>query len=253
MSPYSLLLAFFLFLIIASLYSSVGQAGASGYLAVMALLSFAPETIKPISLVLNIVVASIVSIKYIRAGCFDRKIFLSFIVASMPMAFIGGYLPVSPKYFKLIAGIFLVISSFLLLIRTYYKPSQTQIQSNPMPLAYGLIGGSFIGLISGLIGVGGGIFLSPVIILANWTSAKNASGVTALFILCNSMAGLAGHIVAMNKLGFDIFYWIVAVVIGGLLGSYFGTIKFNNKIIIHCLFIVLLLAGLKFLLVDFAK
>jgi uncharacterized protein len=118
-----------------------------------------------------------------------------------------------------------------------------------MPFAYGLIGGSFIGLMSGLIGAGGGIFLSPIIIMANWTSVKNASGVAALFILFNSLAGLAGHIFALNKPGHNIFYWIVAVVIGGLIGSFLGTIKFNNKITITCLFLVLLSAGLKFLLI----
>jgi hypothetical protein len=131
---------------------------------------------------------------------FDKKIFLSFIVASVPMAFLGGYIPINPKYFKLIAG----------------------------------------------------IFLSPIIILANWTSVKNASGVAALFILCNSLAGLSGHLVALNKVDSNIIYWIIAVIIGGLIGSHLGTVKFNNKIIIACLFLVLLTAGLKFLLIDFA-
>jgi uncharacterized membrane protein YfcA len=135
----------------------------------------------------------------------------------------------------------------LLIIRAYYKPKLTN--TNQMPFAYGLIGGSLIGLISGLIGVGGGIFLSPIIIMANWTSVKNASGVAALFILFNSLSGLAGHILALNKLDHNIFYWIVAVVIGALIGSFLGTLKFNNKIIITCLFIVLLTAGLKFLLI----
>jgi uncharacterized protein len=251
MTVNDIILAFVLFALIATLYSSVGHAGASGYLAVMALLSFAPETIKPTSLILNVVVASIASIKYIKADYFDRRIFLAFIITSIPMAFLGGYTSLGPKYFKLIAGLFLVVASFLLLIRTYYKPPKTSTKQ--MPFAYGLIGGSFIGLISGLIGVGGGVFLSPIIILANWTSVKKASGVAALFILCNSIAGLAGHIVALNILEFNIIYWIIAVVIGGLLGSFLGTIKFNNKIIITCLFLVLLTAGLKFLLVDFLK
>ena len=235
-----------LFFIISILYSSVGHAGASGYLAVMALLSFAPETIKPTSLILNVVVASIASVKYIKADCFDKRIFLAFILTSMPMAFIGGYITISPRYFKLVAGLFLVISSLLLIIRAYYKPSQTTAKK--MPFVYGLIGGSLIGLISGLIGVGGGIFLSPIIIIANWTSVRNTSGVAALFILFNSLAGLAGHMLALNKLDINIFYWIIAVVMGGLIGSFLGTIKFNNKIIITCLFIVLLSAGLKFLL-----
>jgi uncharacterized membrane protein YfcA len=113
--------------------------------------------------------------------------------------------------------------------------------------------GSIIGLISGLIGVGGGIFLSPIIIMSNWTSVKNASGIAALFILVNSISGLAGHLTAINKVNSNIIFWIVAVIIGGLTGSYLGTIKFNNKIIITCLFLVLLTAGLKFVIVDFLK
>jgi len=246
-----IVLASILFLIISILYSSVGHAGASGYLAVMALLSFAPETIKPTSLILNIVVASIASVKYIKADCFDKRIFLAFILTSLPMAFVGGYITISPMYFKLVAGLFLVISSLMLIIRAYYKPSQRPTAQ--MPFVYGLIGGSLIGLISGLIGVGGGIFLSPIIIMANWTTVKNASGVAALFILFNSLAGLAGHLIALNTLDHYIFYWIIAVVIGGLLGSFLGTVKLNNKIIITCLFLVLLSAGLKFLLIDFVK
>jgi hypothetical protein len=242
-----IILASILFLIISILYSSVGHAGASGYLAVMALLSFAPETIKPTSLILNVVVASIASIKYIKADCFDKRVFLAFILTSLPMAFVGGYITISPKYFKLVAGLFLVISSLLLIIRAYYKPSQRPTEQ--MPFVYGLIGGSLIGLISGLIGVGGGIFLSPIIIMANWTTVKNASGVAALFILFNSLAGLAGHMLALNKVDHNIVYWIIAVLIGALIGSYLGTIKFNNKIIITCLFLVLLSAGLKFLLI----
>lgn len=242
-----IILASFLFLIISILYSSVGHAGASGYLAVMALLSFAPETIKPTSLILNVVVASIASVKYIKADFFDKRVFLAFILTSLPMAFVGGYITISPGYFKLIAGLFLVVSSLLLIIRVYYKP--TPMSTQQMPFVYGLICGSLIGLISGLIGVGGGIFLSPIIIMANWTSIKNASGVAALFILFNSLAGLAGHVLALNKLDHSIFYWIIAVLTGGLIGSFLGTIKFNNKIIITCLFLVLLSAGLKFLLI----
>jgi hypothetical protein len=243
------ILAFLLFLIIATLYSSVGHAGASGYLAVMALLSFAPEAIKPSSLVLNIIVATIASVKFIRAGYFDKRIFTSFVIASIPFAFIGGYITVSPKYFKLIAGLFLIISALLLIFKTYIKPSQSE--PTQMPTGYGLILGSIIGLFSGLIGVGGGIFLSPIIIMFNWTTVKKASGVAALFILCNSLSGLAGHFTALNKLDSNIFYWIIAVMIGGLLGSYLGVLKFNNKVIIFCLFLVLMTAGLKFIFVDF--
>jgi hypothetical protein len=148
-----------LFFVIATLYSSIGHAGASGYLAVMALLSFAPESIKPTSLVLNIVVALIASLQFIRAGRFDRKIFFAFIVSSLPMAFVGGYLSLEPDYFKLMAGIFLMLSAVMLLVREFARPAGVR-GVRPMPLGVGLVLGAVIGLLSGLIGVGGGIFLS---------------------------------------------------------------------------------------------
>ena len=251
MTTETIIVAAFLFLIIAVLYSSVGHAGSSGYLAIMALLSFAPETIKPTSLILNIIVASIASYKYIKSNYFDRKIFLILIATSLPAAFIGGYLTISPKYFKLIAGLFLILAAGLLIIREYSKNNDSKIVKMPVP--WGLTIGLIIGIISGLIGVGGGIFLSPIIIMANWTSVKNASGIAALFILVNSISGLAGHLTAINQVDYNIIYWIIAVIIGGLTGSYLGTAKLQNKIIIACLFLVLMTAGLKFVFVDFYK
>ena len=251
MTNTEIFLACSLFLIVATLYSSVGHAGSSGYLAIMALLSFAPDSIKPTSLILNIIVASIASVKYIKEGYFDKKIFLPFVLSAIPMAFLGGYITLNPIYFKLVAGLFLVISAILMIVRENTESKETLIKK--MPYHYGLGIGGIIGLISGLIGVGGGIFLSPIIISANWTTVKKASGVAALFILCNSLAGLSGHIIGLNKIDHNIIYWIIAVITGGLIGSHLGTIKFNNKIIIACLFLVLLLAGLKFLLVDLMK
>jgi uncharacterized membrane protein YfcA len=122
-----------------------------------------------------------------------------------------------------------------------------------MPFGYGLMMGAVIGLVSGLIGVGGGIFLSPIIIMANWTTIKNASGVAALVILCNSITGLAGHLSSLNKIDSNILFYIPAVIAGSFIGSYLGTKLLTNKLIITCLFIVLFSAGLKFILVDFVK
>ena len=244
------IIAIILFTIIATLYASVGHAGASGYLATMAWLSFAPDSIKPISLVLNICVAIIVSYKYIGSGFFDRKIFIPVAITSLPMAFIGGSITMDPHYFKLIAGVFLIISAVLLLLREYIKP-KTEVR--PMPFGYGLIMGAALGFISGLVGVGGGIFLSPIIIMANWTTIKNASGVASLVILCNSITGLAGHFSSLNKVDSHIFLYVPAVIVGSFLGSYLGTKFLTNKLIITCLFIVLFSAGLKFILIDFAK
>ena len=212
----------------------------------MALLSFAPESIKPISLVLNIVVASIASYKFIKAGYFDKKILIPFAITAIPMAFVGGYLQLKPDVFKLTAGIFLVFSGVLLLARQFLQKEITE--PKPVPLTLALILGACIGFFSGLIGVGGGIFLSPILIMMNWTTVKNASGTAALFILFNSISGLLGHSASVQKLDSTILYCITAVFIGGYIGSYLGTKKFNNKIIISCLFLVLISAGVKFII-----
>jgi len=249
MTSETIIISSFVFLIIAILYSSVGHAGSSGYLAIMALLSFTPESIKPTSLILNIVVASIASYKYIKNNYFDRTIFLTIIITSIPFSFLGGYLTLSPKYFKLVAGLFLIFASVLMFIREYSSIKENYYKK--MSKSSGLLIGLIIGFISGLIGVGGGIFLSPIVIMSRWTTIKNVSGVASLFILVNSISGLAGRMTSISQVDNHIIFWIGAVIIGGLTGSYLGTIKFNNRIIISCLFLVLLTAGVKFVFVDF--
>jgi uncharacterized protein len=237
-----------LFFVIAMLYSSIGHAGASGYLAVMALLSFAPESIKPSSLILNILVASIASYKFIKAGYFDRKLFMVFITTSVPMAFFGGFLALPSGYFKAVAGIFLILSAIFLLGKELIINQPRTIK--PLHTPTGLITGSVIGFVSGLVGVGGGIFLSPIAVMAGWASPKIISGVAALFILLNSLAGLAGHAASLRQVPLEIMYWALAVIAGGLFGSFLGIKKFNNRAILVFLSIVLLSAGIKFLFVD---
>ncbi len=249
MNQETIILGAFLFLIIATLYSSVGYAGSSGYIAIMALLSFTPDAIKPTALILNIIVATIASYKYLKADCFNKRIFLVLIITSIPASFIGGYLTLSPRYFVLIAGLFLIISSVLLMLKGFSKKNDSPPVK--IPIVWGLSIGSIIGLISGLIGIGGGIFVSPIIVMANWTDIKCASGISALFILVNSISGLAGHLTGINQVNPNIIYWIPAVIIGGLLGSFLGTAKLKNKAITTCLFLILLSAGLKFVLIDF--
>lgn len=246
-------LAFSLFLLVAFLYSTVGHAGASGYLALMVLLSFPVTSIKSISLILNIVVASIASYKYIKAGYFDKKIFLTFAVSAMPAAFIGGRLLIDPQVFKLMAGIFLITSSILLIAKKYFS-KQIDIEK-PVPLWLGLGLGAVIGLFSGMIGVGGGIFLSPLMILLNWASVRKASGISALFILCNSAIGLTGHLSAVGILEKTVVLWIVAVTIGGFLGAHLGSStkskgSLSEQVIIAFLFLVLFSAGIKFVFIG---
>lgn len=235
------------FLLISFLYSSVGHAGASGYLAVMALTSIPIEAIKPVSLVLNIVVSIIASYNFLRAGYFDRKVFLAFAVTSIPMAFVGGYLKVDPHWFKAFSGAFLVLSGILLLVRQFISPKDKIRKTN---LALTLILGSVIGLISGLLGVGGGIFLSPILILLGYATVKNTAGISAVFILCNSSLGLAGHYASLESVPFETLYFAAFVMIGGYVGSHFGSKKFNTKVILSFLFVVLISAGIKFLIVG---
>lgn len=249
MSTEYLFLGFGLFLIIALLYSSVGHAGASGYLAIMSLLSFPVDSIKSTSLVLNIIVASIASYKFIKAGYFDKKVFLTFAIASIPVAFISGFISIDPKVFKIMAGLFLILSSIVLVLKNYFV-NRNADKIKEIPLISGLTIGAVIGFISGLIGVGGGIFLSPLMILMNWTTVKKASGIAALFILCNSVVALTGYLSKTPKLETHIPIWIIAVIIGGLIGSHLGTTRFNNKIIVILLFLVLISAGLKFIFVG---
>lgn len=246
-----LVTAFILFFIVAALYSSIGHAGASGYLAIMALLSFAPESIKPTSLILNIAVAAIASWRFISAGYFDRKIFFAFILFSLPAAFVGGYLKLSPALFKTLAGSFLILSAIFLVIRK--KERTEEIVAPKQLFLYSSVLGTAIGFFSGIIGVGGGIFLTPLLLMFRWTPVKNASGISALFILCNSVSGLLGHLAGLNKVEEHIGFWLLAVIAGGFIGAYFGTKKFNTKAILWCLFIVLMTAGLKFILVDAMK
>ncbi len=241
-----ILLAFFLFFLVALLYSTIGHAGASGYLAIMAWLSFAPDSVKTISLVLNVFVAAIASYKFIQSGYFDKKIFLSLIITSIPAAYLGGSIHPNPFWFKLFAAMFLMLSAVLLLIKGFSKPAQIAAYQAPiLPLL--MITGAIIGFISGLIGVGGGIFLSPIIILFGWTDVKKAAGVSALFIFCNSLAGLVGHVDSLIHIDYTITWWTLAVILGGFIGAHMGTKKMNSKAILICLFLVLFSSGIKFL------
>lgn len=232
------------FFSIATLYSSVGHAGASGYLAVMALMVFPSQEIKATSLILNILVASIASYRYLKEGYFDKKVFMYFAIFSIPLAFVGGYFKIDDKLFKVLAGVFLILSSLMIASKTFQKTTQVYDIQPVASWKAGIIG-SIIGFISGLIGVGGGIFLSPILMLGKWASPKNVSGISALFILVNSVIALLGYISNIKHVPTNIQYWIVAVILGGLLGSYLGTKKVKIAGIYVLLAIVLFSAGVK--------
>jgi uncharacterized membrane protein YfcA len=228
---------------VAILYSSVGHAGASGYIAVMSLLSVAPAEIKPIALALNILVASIGTWQFWRAGHFSWPLFWPFALLSVPFAFVGGYLNLPSHLFKLLVGIVLLLSAVQFLLR---PPAESEPRQPPRLVAVGV--GGFLGLLSGLTGTGGGIFLTPLLILMRWARTKSAAAVSAPFILLNSASGLAGNISATKS--FPAFAWalVLAAMIGGSIGSWFGSRRLPHLAIKRLLAVVLTIAGFKLIL-----
>lgn len=227
--------------IVSFLYSSVGHGGASGYLALMVLFSFAPETMKPTALLLNIFVAGISFYYYYREGFFNKKIFLAFAVTSIPLAYIGGTLEVDASIYKKILAV-LLIFAILKMLNVFGKESDT---IKPVKLWQGLIVGGVIGFFSGLIGIGGGIILTPVILLLHWGKMKEAAAVSALFIWVNSAAGLVGQLQSGISIESGSFLMVGMALIGGVLGGYYGSKKINNKSLRHLLAFVLVISCFK--------
>lgn len=225
-------------LAIAFLYSSVGHAGASGYIAVMALLGIATAEIKPAALVLNIFVASVTSYQFWRAGHFSWQLFWPFAMLAVPMAFLGGYLHLPTDFLKILLGIVLLLSAFRLLV----KPTTELVIGRPCaPTALAV--GAALGLLSGLTGTGGGIFLTPLLLFKRWATAKNAAAVSALFILLNSISGLTGTLLKNPHIPSFTITLVAAAIIGGTAGSYFGSSRFDHTLIKRILAIVLIIAG----------
>ena len=227
-------------LIVAFLYSSVGHAGASGYIAVMTLFGLAPAVVKPAALALNILVASITTWQFWKAGHFSWKLFWPFAISSVPCAFLGGYLNLPTHIFKIIVGIVLLYSAARFLIQS--KPdAETHIPTKPIAISVG----AGLGFLSGLTGVGGGIFLTPLVILMHWAQTKTASAVSALFILANSISGLLGNFASTKQLPFFALPFALAAILGGSVGSYLGSRRFSPMIIKRLLAVVLIIAGIK--------
>ena len=227
---------------VALLYSSVGHAGASGYIAVMALFSIAPQEIKPTALALNILVASIATWQFLRAGHFKWSLFWPFATLAIPMAFVGGYVALPTRVFKILVGAVLLFSAVRLFVRppAEYEPSPP---ARPIAMATG----AGLGLLAGLTGTGGGIFLTPLLIFMRWARTTTASGVSAPFILVNSIAGLGGSISATKNLPAFTLPLALAVTIGGFTGSYIGSRRLPHVALKRLLAAVLAVAGAKLL------
>lgn len=233
-----------LFLLAAMLYSSVGHAGASGYIAVMALFGFAPAVMKPTALALNILVAIIATMKFYRAGRFSFELFWPFAVTSIPAAFIGGALTLPAKWYDVIVGIALLYAAVWM-----FRSAKTaaKVMVHPPPIAAALACGLVIGLLSGLTGVGGGIFLSPLILMLGWAETRATSAVAAAFILVNSVAGLLGHLSSISNVPPALPLWGLAVLVGGWIGAEYGSKRLPTPVLRQLLSIVLVVAGLKML------
>jgi hypothetical protein len=226
----------------ALLYASVGHGGASGYLAVMALLSVAPESMRPAALALNVLVSSIALYKFYRVKAFSLQLLLPIIVGSIPFAFVGGLISLPATIYKPIIGVVLIVAAWQIFVQSKHVP--TIVKQSPSKFAlFGM--GSGLGLLSGLTGVGGGIFLSPILILMNWAETKMISGIASAFILVNSLSGLAGVLTQNYVLPNGLIYWALAAVSGGLIGAEYGSRRLANPTIRQLLALVLVIAGMK--------
>lgn len=240
------ILFFSLLPIVAFLYAAVGHGGASGYLALMSLFSIAPQTMKPTALLLNLFVAGISFYYFYKEGFFNKKLFLSFAIASIPMAYLGGTIEANPYWYKIILGV-LLIFAILKMLNIFNAPLK---QIRTVKIWQGILVGALIGFFSGLIGIGGGIILSPVILLFAWGDVKEAAAVSALFIWVNSAAGLAGQFSNQISLNSQSVLMVALALVGGLLGSYLGSKKMSNKGVRVLLVLVLSAASIKLIFVP---
>jgi uncharacterized membrane protein YfcA len=227
------------------LYSSVGHGGASGYLAVMGLFSFPPTIMKPTALLLNILVSAIAFLFYYREKLFKWKLFYPFAITSIPFSFLGGYIKIDPTYYKVLLALVLLISIVRILF--YFKKDTKELK--PVAIHKALLIGAFIGFLSGMLGIGGGILLSPLILILGWADMKQTAAVSALFIFVNSISGFFGFISHGGAFPNYMLPVLCIVCAGGLLGGYLGAKKFNTQILRYVLSAVLLVASLKLIIV----
>lgn len=236
-----MVLFYILLFAVAFLYASVGHGGASGYLALMAIFSMAPEVMRPTALLLNLFVSLIAFIQFYRGKHFIFKIFLPIALASVPMAFIGGLITIDAGLYKKLLGILLLIPIIRFLF--FQNIPVTELRKNN--IAISILVGGIIGFISGIIGIGGGIILSPLLLLFKWTDQKQTAAISALFIFVNSLSGLMGQLTKGIEFSTNMIGFVAVAFIGGLFGAYFGAMKFNQNVLRILLAFVLVVASYK--------
>jgi len=238
-----LITAFFIF-IGAVIYSSVGHGGASSYIAIMSFMGTPIHMIRPIGLSLNIIVSSIASYRFFKYRFLNLSVLIPTVIGSIPAAFVGGYIDLPIHFFRPLLGAVLIIAGLQLIFNFIHQ--QDSLQKVNFLLAFML--GALIGLISGLTGTGGGIFLSPLIIFMGWTTIRGASGTAAIFILCNSIAGLAGNYSSLGHMPPTIILFSFTVLLGVLIGTQLGIKQINPQGLKKILGVVLIIAAMKFIL-----
>jgi uncharacterized membrane protein YfcA len=232
---------YILLFVVAFLYASVGHGGASGYLALMAIFSVAPEVMKPTALLLNLFVSLTAFVQYYRGGHFKWKIFWPLALFSMPFAFLGGMINIEAGMYKKMLGLLLLIPVARFV---FFRNTRVDEIKPVKPWVSGIIGAG-IGWLSGLIGIGGGIILSPILLLLKWTDQKQTAAISALFIFVNSFAGLMGQVSKGVTFTPDMAAWVAIAFAGGLAGAYLGALKFNQNILKYSLAAVLVVASYK--------
>lgn len=232
-----------LLFVVAFLYASVGHGGASGYLALMALFSVTPAVMKPTALLLNLFVSLTSFVQFYRGGHFRWRVFWPFALASVPAAYLGGLVVIDGDVYKKILGVLLLLP----VIRFFFFANTQAEEKEQNSVALSLLIGGAIGLLSGLIGIGGGILLSPVLLLLKWTDQKQTAAISALFIFVNSVAGLTGQMKNGVQFTTDMLLFVALAFAGGLCGAYFGALRFRQTVLKNVLATVLLLAVYKLL------
>ncbi len=244
-----IILISFIFFIIALLYSSVGHGGASGYLAVLSLFTFKPDEMASTALLINVTVAGIAFYSYYRLGYFSPKLTLPFLLTSIPLSFIGGMLNIPKYYYSFLLAMALITAALRLMIKleskTIVEPTYKHTR-----MAVALPVGGAIGFISGIVGVGGGIFLSPIILLMKWANPKFTAATSALFIVMNSISGIGGRIIDDRFSTGNFLPFMAAAIVGGFVGSIWGAKKFLHQTLRRLLGIVLLIAAIKLLIAS---
>ena len=242
MDPATLILIAVLMGLAAALYTAVGHAGASAYLAIMALFALAPETMRPTALVLNIIVASLATFRFARAGQVNWRLLLLCIAGAIPAAYLAGGVAIPGHLYRPLVGVVLWVAA----IRLFWpRPIAATGSQRTAPAIAAILTGAAVGALSGLTGTGGGIFLSPIVLMAGWASVRQTSGTASGYILVVSISGLAGQLSSVGRLPSELPWFALAVVLGALVGTRLGISRLPAGRLLHALGVVLLIAGAK--------